>query len=238
MDGTRGRHLKQLFRWDRHAAAIAMHGDGGTTYRVNTAEPGAVNESLRDAIKSRADQHNENVRPHRIEEGTQVWLYLDRVKEGYARKLAHMWHGPFRVTELIGNHAARLETAGSGYRIFPIVHLSKLKPVRTFPDRPKVVLNIEDDDRVDFDEERLPDDSWDTPLDEDEFQVERIADVRQGDAPVHREFQVYWKGYDQPTWVDEADLNCAALLYEYERGRTSRNRFNVMQSHEEGVNVE
>ncbi|OWY91453.1 reverse transcriptase [Phytophthora megakarya] len=34
------------------------------------------------------------------------------------------------------------------------------------------------------------------------------------------------------------DLNCAALLYEYERGRTSRNRFNVMQSHEEGVNVE
>ncbi|OWY96986.1 reverse transcriptase [Phytophthora megakarya] len=45
-------------------------------------------------------------------------------------------------------------------------------------------------------------------------------------------------GYDQPTWVDEADLNCAALLYEYERGRTSRNPFNVMQSHEEGVNVE
>ncbi|OWY98972.1 LOW QUALITY PROTEIN: reverse transcriptase [Phytophthora megakarya] len=32
----------------------------------------AVNENLRDDIKSRADQHNENVRPHRIEEGTQV----------------------------------------------------------------------------------------------------------------------------------------------------------------------
>ncbi|OWY96405.1 reverse transcriptase [Phytophthora megakarya] len=79
----------------------------------------AGNESLPDAIKSRADQHNENVRPHRIEEGTQEWLYLDRIKEIYARKLAHMWHGPFRVTELIGNHAARLETAGSGYRIFP-----------------------------------------------------------------------------------------------------------------------
>ncbi|OWZ05761.1 LOW QUALITY PROTEIN: reverse transcriptase [Phytophthora megakarya] len=138
----------------------------------------AVNENLREAIKSRADQHNENVRPHRIEEGTQMRLYLDRVKK--ATLLAHMWHGPFRVTELIGNHAARLETAGSGYRIFPIVHLSKLKPVRTFPDRAKVVLNTEDDDRVDIDEEQLPDDSWDTPLDEDEFEVERIADVRAG----------------------------------------------------------
>ncbi|OWZ02630.1 hypothetical protein PHMEG_00025776 [Phytophthora megakarya] len=159
-----------------------------------------------------------------------------------------MWHGPFRVTELIGNHAARLKTAGSGYRIFPIVHLSKLKPVRTFPDRPKVVLNTEDgdrvvlntedDDRVDFDEELLPDDSWDTPLDEDEFEVERIADVRSGRRTrygrVRREFQVYWKGYDQSTWVDEADLNCAALLYEYERGRTSRNCFYVMQSHKKG----
>ncbi|OWZ12258.1 hypothetical protein PHMEG_00014614 [Phytophthora megakarya] len=127
-----------------------------------------------------------------------------------------MWQGPFRVIELIGNHAARLETAGSGYRIFPIVHLSKLKPVRTFPDRPKVILNAKDDDREDVDEELLPDDSWETPLGEDEFDVKRIADVRSGRRTyygrVHREFQVYWKGYDQPTWVDEADLNCAALL--------------------------
>ncbi|OWZ05311.1 LOW QUALITY PROTEIN: hypothetical protein PHMEG_00022620 [Phytophthora megakarya] len=96
-----------------------------------------VNENLRDAIKSRADQHNGNTTPD--EEGSQVWLYLYRVKEGCDRKLAHIWHGPFRVTELIGNHAARLEAAGSWYRIFPIEHMSKLKPVRTFPDRPKVV---------------------------------------------------------------------------------------------------
>ncbi|OWY93515.1 hypothetical protein PHMEG_00037068 [Phytophthora megakarya] len=229
MDGTRGRHLKQLFRWDRHVAVTAMHGDGGITYRDNTAEPGK--QSTRVYVMRSSPGPNSTMKT--IEEGTQVWLYLDRVKEGYARKLAHMWHGPFRVTELIGNHAARLETAGSGYRIFPIVHLSKLKPV---------VLKAEDDDRVDFHEELLPDDSWDTPLDEDEFEVERIADLRSGRRTrygrVHREFQVYWKGYDQPTWVDEADLNCAALLYEYERGRPSRNRFNVMQSHEEGVNVE
>ncbi|OWY94674.1 hypothetical protein PHMEG_00035528 [Phytophthora megakarya] len=36
-----------------------------------------------------------------------------------------------------------------------------------------------------------------------------------------------------PTWIDEADLNCGALLYEFLRDRANRNRFGVMQSHEE-----
>ncbi|GMF56284.1 unnamed protein product [Phytophthora fragariaefolia] len=88
-----------------------------------------VNERLRDAIQSRADRHNESIHPHEIEVGVQVWLYLDRVKEGYARKLAHMWHGPFRVAAVIDTHAVRLEIAGTEYRLFPIVHTSKLKPV-------------------------------------------------------------------------------------------------------------
>jgi hypothetical protein len=198
-----------------------------------------VNERLRDAIRSRAELHNEEVRPHKIEAGSQVWLYLDRVKPGYARKLAHMWHGPFRVAELISNHAARLEIAGSEYSIFPIVHLSKLKLVRSFPDRPKVQLVDPEVDRFDFDEAILPEDSWETALDDDEYEVERIADVRSGRRTrygrVHREFLVHWKGYDEPTWVDEADLNFGALLREFERSRVNHNRFNVMQSHEEGV---
>ncbi|POM72167.1 Reverse transcriptase [Phytophthora palmivora] len=159
----------------------------------------AVNEKLREAIRARADQHNANIRPHKIEEGVQVWLYLDRVKEGYARKLAHMWHGPFRVIEMI-------------------VHLPKLKPVRVFPDRPTTALTITEDDRIDFDEALLPEDSWESPLESDE------------------EFKVFWKGYDDPSWVDEADLNCGALLHEYERRRTSRNRFHAMQTHEEEGN--
>ncbi|OWZ03702.1 hypothetical protein PHMEG_00024516 [Phytophthora megakarya] len=92
---------------------------------------------------------------------------------------------------------------------------------------------VEDEDRVDFDEALLPEDSWETPLGEDEFEVERIADMRTRYGRVHREFQVFWKGYPEPTWVDEADLNCGALLAEFERTQTNRSRFNVMQSHEE-----
>ena len=39
--------------------------------------------------------------------------------------------------------------------------------------------------------------------------------------------------YDDPTWIEEADLNSGAMLQEFDRDRVSRNRFEVMQSHEE-----
>ncbi|GMF19284.1 unnamed protein product [Phytophthora fragariaefolia] len=139
-----------------------------------------VNERLRDAIQSQGNRHNESIHPYEIEVGMQVWLYLDRVKEGYARKLAHMWHGPFRVAAVIDTHAVRLEIARTEYRLFPIVHTSKLKPVRNFPDRPKVPLVIEDQNRFDFDEALLPEDSWDTSLAEGEYELERITDMISG----------------------------------------------------------
>ncbi|OWZ02174.1 hypothetical protein PHMEG_00026309 [Phytophthora megakarya] len=161
---------------------------------------------------------------HKIEPGSQVWLYLDRVKEGFARKLRHMCHSPFRVTDLIGDHATR--------RIFPVVHLSNVKPVKAFPDCPTYTLLADEEGRVDFDDALLPEDSWETLLGEDEFEVGRIADVRAGHRAqygrVHQEFQVFWKGYREPTWVDEADLNCGALLAEFERTWKSRSSFNVM----------
>ena len=72
----------------------------------------------------------------------------------------------------------------------------------------------------------------------EEFEVEKIADVRSGRNTrfrrVHRQFLVYWKGYTDPSWVDEADLNCGALLLDFEWTRASRKRFEAMQSREEG----
>ncbi|POM75656.1 LOW QUALITY PROTEIN: Reverse transcriptase [Phytophthora palmivora] len=217
-----------LHGWDPRSTLEAMIPLGSTRrrdlnpwrYRIQKQYQQAreqVNEKLRYAIQERADRHNETVSPHKIEVGTQVWLYLDRVKEGYARKLAHMWHGPFRVLELVEEHA--------------------IKPVRQFPDRPQMGLTIQDQDRYDFDEALLPEDSWMRDLDNDVYKVERIVDMRSGRRTrygrILREFLVHWKGYEEPTWVDEADLNCGALLYDYLRDRTNRNRFEVMQSHEE-----
>ena len=91
------------------------------------------------------------------------------MKEGYAQKLAHMWHGPFRVKELCGTHAVCLEISNTPYRLFLLVHISKLKRVKTFPDRHKNLFNVEEADRFDFDESLLPEDSWERTLYEDEF---------------------------------------------------------------------
>ncbi|OWZ19840.1 hypothetical protein PHMEG_0005834 [Phytophthora megakarya] len=227
MDGIRGRYSKRLFPWDRYAAAIAIHEGGGSTYRDSIAGPGQW--SIR-VCETRSNLGRTNITETLGHTG------LKRAPRKATRTSSNTCStGHFCVIALIDNHA----TGGSGYRIFPIVHLSKSKPVWTFPDLPKVVLNTEGGERVDFEEGLFPDDSWDTP--EDEFEVEWIADMRSGTRTcygrVHREFQFYWKDYDQPTWVDEADLNCAALFYEYERGRTSHNSFNVMQLHEEGTNT-
>ena len=97
---------------------------------------------------------------------------------------------------------------------------------------------MDETDRVDFDEALLPEDSWEGNLETDEFEVEKIMDVRSGRKTrygrVHRQFLVHWKGYDDPTWVDEADLYCGALLQEFDRDQANRNRFEVMQTYEEG----
>ena len=165
-----------------------------------------------------------------------MWLYLDRVKEGYAKKLAHMWHGPFRVANICGDYAVELEIAGTSYRIFTIVHLLNLKRVKTFPERPKHQMTIDEADRLSFDEAPLPEDSWESDLEEGVYEVEEILDVRSGRKTrygrIHRQFLVKWKGNPDLSCVDEADLSCGAILQEFERDRVSRHRFEVMQSHE------
>jgi len=46
------------------------------------------------------------------------------------------------------------------YRLFPVVHVSKLKRVKVFPDRPTNRLTLDEAYRIDFDEALLPEDSW------------------------------------------------------------------------------
>ena len=76
-------------------------------------------------------------------------------------------------------------------------------------------------------------------MEEGEFEVDRIVDVRSGKKTrfgrVYRRNLVYWKGYNDPLWVAEVDFDCDALLQEFDRDRKSRNRFEVMQSHEKEI---
>ena len=106
------------------------------------------------------------------------------MEEGYARKSADMWHS-----------ALRLEIAGIPSRLFLVVRISKLKKVKTYPDRPTNVLRVTEANRVDFDETILPKYSWNNYLEDNEYEVERIADVRSGRntrfGRIHRQFLVY-----------------------------------------------
>ena len=166
-----------------------------------------VDEKLREASLVRVQIQNKEVVDHKIIPEAQVWIYINRVKAGYARKLAHLRHGPFRVLELVGDHAVRLETRGVEY---------------------DNELAVTEADRVDFDECLLPEDGWVIELEEGENEVEEIMESRTGMKTRYgrqqREFRIRWKGIGDPSWINELDLNCVALLRTFERKQTSHNR--------------
>ncbi|OWY95118.1 hypothetical protein PHMEG_00034962 [Phytophthora megakarya] len=64
-----------------------------------------------------------------FDEGSRAWLYMERVKPGLTNKLAHQRHGPFRIKKKVDELAFELELPDkSGYRFYPMVHISRLKP--------------------------------------------------------------------------------------------------------------
>ncbi|GMF42322.1 unnamed protein product [Phytophthora fragariaefolia] len=91
-----------------------------------------------------------------FEVGSRAWLYMERVKAGLTKKLAHRWHGPFRIKKKVEEYAYELELPDrSGYRFHPVVHVSRLKSGNEFQSRPttRLALDISEQTRLDFDEE-------------------------------------------------------------------------------------
>ncbi|GMF45105.1 unnamed protein product [Phytophthora fragariaefolia] len=80
-----------------------------------------------------------------FEPGSRVWLFMERVKPGLTKKLAHRWHGPF-------------------------LREDNRRPTAELVDGPG------EDDRFDFDDELLPEDSWEPEAGNDEYVVEAILD--------------------------------------------------------------
>jgi hypothetical protein len=200
----------------------------------------AVAALLEEAQRERAETANARASEHHIRAGSQVWLYLDKVREGFSHKLAHKWHGPFRVSEMVNEFTCRLETRGSGYQVFPLVHVSKLKLYREHQTRPTAVLADGVTIRADFDEALLPEDSFMPDPQQGVYEVEDILDrrvvpprTRNGRHKV--EYLVRWRGYTDPDWVAEADLNCGGLLFDFQQQQKARNRFQVMQTAPDGA---
>ncbi|GMF22525.1 unnamed protein product [Phytophthora fragariaefolia] len=140
----------------------------------------------------------------RFEVGNRAWLYMERVKPGLTKKLAHRWHGPFRIKKKVEEYAYELE----------------------LPDRSEHT-------RLGFDEELLPEDSWEPDPLAGEYEIETILDDKTPlstctERPV-REFLVKWVGYDEPTWEPASNLSCGGLVYDYLRHKRSEQRFQMVQ---------
>ncbi|GMF15511.1 unnamed protein product [Phytophthora fragariaefolia] len=113
--------------------------------------------------------------------------------------------------------------------------LSRFKPVREANRRPtaELVDGIGEDDRFDFDEELLPEDSWELEAGRDEYVVEDSLDDRwpisTGTERTKRKFDVKWRGYDDPTWEPVSNLSCRGFLFEYLLQRKRENRLQMVQ---------
>ncbi|POM72108.1 Hypothetical protein PHPALM_11233 [Phytophthora palmivora] len=152
------------------------------------------------------------------------------------KKLAHRWHGPFRVKRKVEEFAYELELPDrSGYRFYPVVHVSRLKAVSEFGSRPKsrLIPEVTEETRLNFDEELLPEDSWEPDQLAGEYEVEAILDDRiplsTSTERAVREFKVKWLGYDEPTWEPASNLSCGGLLYDYLREKRSDRRLQMVQ---------
>ncbi|OWZ06832.1 hypothetical protein PHMEG_00020867 [Phytophthora megakarya] len=86
-----------------------------------------------------------------------------------------------RGQEEVEEFAYKLELPDrSGYSFYPVVHVSRLKMVDEFGDRPSARLTRDENKatRLDFDEELLPEDSWEPDHVAVEVEVEAILDDR------------------------------------------------------------
>lgn len=225
-------------RWDRREAylwRLSVQRD----YETGIAK---ARELQKQAKNARAEARNlswQNLAERDklgFEVGDAVWLYIARVRPGLVRKLAHHWHGPFRIKDKSDDLRIQLDISGTPYHFYPWVHVGRLKPRILFPERPTEAIEVSEDD--DLDAALLPEDSWEPEASENEYEVEKLLDVRWKPSRTRtsrrqKEYLVKWVGYDDPTWEPVQNLNCGRLLHDFNQSAKGRSRFESMQVSED-----
>ncbi|OWY95733.1 LOW QUALITY PROTEIN: hypothetical protein PHMEG_00034185 [Phytophthora megakarya] len=165
-----------------------------------------------------------------FEEGDSVWLYIPKVRTRLSRKLTHLWLGPFLIDEVHDDVRVKLKIPGTGYRVNPWVHISRHKPrACSLSDRPQRYKSQKMMILTQFCYPRIPDTA------PDEYEVEESVDLggrikRTRTSKRSQEYLIKWTNYPDPEWIPLAQLNCGALLYEFDQGAKARARFQAMQA--------
>ncbi|GMF48883.1 unnamed protein product [Phytophthora fragariaefolia] len=134
---------------------------------------------------------------------------------------------------MVGEFAVRIEVVGTEYRLFPVVHVSMLKWVKSFPDRPQIQLNPDITHRLDFDDALLPEDSWIQDLGEDEFEVPdpvsssldsvgivRVHRLRLAPKSFEEDLRGYIQEPDPMRFSADPTVNLDSEIQEYEDAQT------------------
>lgn len=79
--------------------------------------------------------HDRFSEPTRFQLGDRVWIYTPRVRRGLSKKLAHNWHGPYRIVQFLSPVHCILR-AVDNRRVSTIVHVTRLKRYVDPTDRP------------------------------------------------------------------------------------------------------
>ena len=193
-----------------------------------------VIEKLKKLQGKRIAKSEKMARGKPFQVGDSVWIYVPKVKEGFNRKLSHLWHGPFRIVEKYPDQEQVYKVdfgSQSKSRMFSKVHYDRMKKCFGREMRPSHKLNDTSLKQFDFDEALLPEDSW--APDEIEFgEVEEILDHREktlksGQRKV--DYQIKWASTKEVEWLPAKDLNCGYLLQEYWEQRKAESRREALQ---------
>ena len=92
-------------------------------------------ENIQRAQQRMKDYHDLHAVPVKYQVGEQVWVYTPRNRKGLSKKLAHNYHGPYRIVKFLSPVHCILH-ASDNRRISTIVHVSRFKPYVSPDTRP------------------------------------------------------------------------------------------------------
>src|SRR6266702_1303210 len=143
----------------------------------------------------------------KYKEGDLVWLEGHHLRTNQpAVKLAPKQHGPFPIIQVMSpvNYRLKLPTQWSIHDMF---HIDLLTPYRE--------TNIHGSNYS-----RPPPDLIN---DEEEYEVEKVLDVRRFGRGRKRQYLIKWKGYPDSDneWVDHKDVHAPEAIREFESSKTA-----------------
>ena len=138
----------------------------------------------------------------RYHEGDLVWLEGRNLRTNQpTAKLATRRHGPFPVEQVLSPVTYKLSLPPT-WNVHPVFHIDLLTPYRETP----------------FHGRNYARPPPDLIANQEEYEVERVLDVRHYGRKKTRQYLVEWKGYPDSDneWVNQEDMSADEAIQEYE----------------------